>query len=95
MTAFSAYFQVRFLEDSRRVRHRRRGEPRAHGGAGRGGRGGGVDLWTTCFTPRELRLLSAAAGVEVDDLWSVTPGEYGRLPPDLEHPEFLTILRRP
>jgi hypothetical protein len=28
-------------------------------------------------------------------MWSVSPGEYGRTPPDLEHPEWLMVLRRP
>jgi len=31
----------------------------------------------------------------VDDLWSVSPGEYGRHPPDIEHPEWLVVFRRP
>ena len=39
-----------------------------------------VDLWTTCFTPRELRLLGPAAGLEVEHLWSVTPGAYAAEP---------------
>jgi SAM-dependent methyltransferase len=52
-----------------------------------------ADLWTTCFTPRELRLLAAGCGLEVEDLWSVSPGAYGRNPPDVEHPEFLLVAR--
>jgi hypothetical protein len=52
------------------------------------------DLWTTCFTPRELRLLCAAVDLRVDDIWSVTPGRYERCPPDLDHPEYLVIARR-
>jgi SAM-dependent methyltransferase len=52
------------------------------------------ELDTTCFTPRELRLLCAAAGVEVDHVWSTSPGAYARNPPDLDHPEFLVIGRR-
>ena len=54
-----------------------------------------VDLWTTCFTPRELRLLAARAGLAVDHLWSVRPGEYGPNPPDLVHEEFLVVGHRP
>ena len=53
------------------------------------------DLWTSCFTPRELRLLAREAGLEVEHLWSVTPGAYARRPADLDHPEFLVIARRP
>ena len=51
------------------------------------------DLWTTCFTPRELRLLAGAAGLAVEGVWSVRPGAYARCPPDLDHPEFLVVAR--
>ena len=37
----------------------------------------------------ELRLLAEAAGLRVDDVWSVEPGKYGRTPPGLETAEFL------
>ena len=76
VSAFSAYFQLRYLEDHDRfdaeagVNHERT-EVRDEEGAV-----AEVDLWTTCFTPRELRLLAAAAGLEVEHLWSVTPGAY-------------------
>jgi SAM-dependent methyltransferase len=95
VSAFSAYFQVRWLEEgdtfdaANGVNHERTvvrdvaGEPAE------------FDLWTTCFTPTELRLLAATSGAEVVDLWSVGPGEYGRCPPDLDHPEWLMVLRRP
>jgi hypothetical protein len=52
------------------------------------------DLWTSCFTPRELRLLARAAGLVVDDIYSVTPGAYRADPPDLEHPELLLLATR-
>ena len=35
-----------------------------------------AELWTTCFTPRELRLLADRAGLVVDEVRSVTPGDY-------------------
>jgi SAM-dependent methyltransferase len=53
-----------------------------------------VELWTACFTPRELRLMCAVAGLEVTDLWSIEPGAYRRDPPTVETPEFLVIARR-
>lgn len=95
LSAFSAYFQVRFLEDQDTfdadagVNHEttvvksETGEDRS------------VDLWTTGFTPRELRLLARAAGLEVESVWSVNPGEYARRDPGLDHAEFLLIARRP
>jgi hypothetical protein len=38
--------------------------------------------------------MASAAGLEVEHLWSVTPGDYAARPPDLDHPEFLLIARR-
>jgi SAM-dependent methyltransferase len=94
LSAFSAYFQVRFLgeQDSfdaeRGVNHEHtaiRNEDGVEVPA---------DLWTTCFTPRELRLLAESAGLRPDAVWSVTPGEYAARPPDVEHPEFLLLASR-
>ena len=94
LSAFSSYFQVRFLEDTDRfdasagVNHERttiRDEQGAEAD---------VDLWTTCFTPRELRLMAAAAGLDVQHVWSVAPGDYAARPPDLERPEWLLVARR-
>ncbi len=54
-----------------------------------------IELWTSCFTPRELRLLALAAGLAPEAVWAVRPGEYARNAPDLEHEEFLLVARRP
>ena len=94
MSAFSAYFQVRFLEDhdgfdaERGVNHERTVIRSESGEATE------VDLWTSCFTPRELRLLVDAAGLRLRDLWAVTPGDYAARAPDLDHPELLVIADR-
>lgn len=96
VSAFSAFFMVRFLEDadsfdpSTGVNHERttlRSEA--------SGDDVPADLWTSCFTPRELRLLAARAGLVVEHLWSVAPGHYAPAPPDLDHPEHLLIARKP
>ncbi len=50
-----------------------------------------VDLWTGCYTPRELRLLLRECGMEVRSLWSVDPGSYREQPPTTESSEFLVI----
>jgi len=89
VSAFSAYFAVRHLEpgdtfDAGSGVNHERAEVR-----GPEGQTAPFDLWTTCFTPRELRLMAGAAGMRVTGLWSVRPGAYGRCPPDLDHPEFL------
>lgn len=95
VSAFSAYFQLRHLEDSDTfdaaagVNHERTevrnetGEPTE------------ADLWTTCFTPRELRLLADRAGLVVDAVWSVTPGRYAATRPIVDLPEFLLLAHRP
>ncbi len=59
------------------------------------GRDAAVDLWTTCYTPRELRLLARASGLDVDHVWSVTPGAYRREEPTIDSPEFLLVAHRP
>jgi SAM-dependent methyltransferase len=53
-----------------------------------------VDLWTACYTPRELRLMCGQVGLAVVDIWSVEPGAYSRTPPSTETPEFLVFARR-
>ena len=56
-------------------------EPRAHARSStRPARTPQADLWTTCFTPRELRLLAPRGRPRVDHIWSVDPGEYGGRP---------------
>lgn len=94
VSAFSAYFQLRFLEESddfdaqAGVNHERTELRDEHG------RVAEHDLWTTCFTPRELRLLAADAGLEVDAIWSVEPGRYARTSPIVDLPEFLLVASR-
>lgn len=94
LSAFSAYFLVRHLEDSDTfdaatgVNHERT-ELRNEAGERLE-----VDLWTSCFTPRELRLLCARSGVHVRDIWSVAPGAYAPAPPNTDSPEFLVVAER-
>jgi SAM-dependent methyltransferase len=94
-TAFSSYFQVRHLEEhdafdlTTGVNHERTtlrnedGEPRE------------FDLYTTCFTPRELRLLAVDAGLAVDAVHGVTPGAYAYKPVTFDDPELLLFAHRP
>jgi len=93
LSAFSAYFSVRYHEDAQfdaasGVSHERTTVHDRHGAAKE------VSLWTGCYTPRELRLLLPAAGWTVEHIFSVEPGSYGRNPPTVESPEFLVIGRR-
>jgi SAM-dependent methyltransferase len=54
-----------------------------------------VDLWTSVYTPRELRLLAIGVGLVPERIWAVEPGAYGRNKPDCEHPEFLMVATKP
>jgi SAM-dependent methyltransferase len=94
LSAFSSYYQVRALDDPAEfdadhgVNHEVT-ELRSETGT--------VidhDLWTSCFTPRELRLMARLAGLDVEAVWSVTPGRYAPRPPSLLEPEFLLVARR-
>jgi SAM-dependent methyltransferase len=54
-----------------------------------------VDLWTNVYTPRELRLMAIGVGLIPEEIWAVEPGDFARRAPDLEHPEFMLLARRP
>ena len=92
VTAFSAYFQVRHVEAmgstfhaDRGVNHERTTIKDEHGNDAE------HDLWTTCFTPRELRLMAARSGLRTTAIWSVTPGGYATGEPSLDSEEFLLV----
>lgn len=59
------------------------------------GRVRAATLWTTCFTPRELRLLAQRAGLVVDAVHGVRPGRYRAAPPTPDDPELLLLAHRP
>jgi SAM-dependent methyltransferase len=94
LSAFSAAFAVAHLESGESfdvetgVFHER-ATLRDPAGAERE-----FDLWTTCFTPRELRLVARAAGLHVDAVHGVAPGRYAAEPPSLDAPEHLLLARR-
>jgi SAM-dependent methyltransferase len=90
-TAFSAYLQVANLLDGNefdavRGVHRETTEIRDGEGTV-----AVTDLWTTCFTPRELRLMCEAEGLEVRSIDAVEPGKWEPREPDVSSPEFLVI----
>ena len=94
VSAFSAYFQVRWLEDTDTFDARSGVNHEVTEVRDEGGVPAPVDLWTTCFTPRELRLLAARAGLQVRAIWSVTPGAYAAQEPSVDSPEFLLVAER-
>jgi SAM-dependent methyltransferase len=90
LSAFSAYFAVKYFEEAQfdaatGVNHEKT-EVRNQGGEVLG-----ADLWTGCYTPRELRLMLEKAQMNVRDIFSVDPGSYGDAPPSLETSEYLVI----
>lgn len=90
-SAFSAYFVLRYLEDhdsfdADRGVNTETTELRNEAGETRA-----AQLHTSCFTPRELRLLCRAGGLTPEAVWSVTPGAYAKRRPTVDSPEFLTI----
>ncbi len=86
LTAFSAYFAVRYHTEAE-LRRRLRPGARGHGRARRGrAPSRRMDLWTGCYTPRELRLLARACGLVVERVSSVEPGAYGDDPTDHRAP---------
>ena len=95
MSAFSAYFQVRLLAETDSfdaasgVNHEQT-SLKDESGADHG-----AELWTTCLTPRELRLIAAAVGLLADEVYSVRPGNYRADPPTIESEEFLLLATRP
>lgn len=94
LSAFNAYFAVKYHSDATfdadaGVAHERT-EVRDPDG-----RPVEVDLWTGCYTPRELRLLLGRHGLVVDRIAGVEPGAYGTGPPTTETAEFLVTAHRP
>jgi SAM-dependent methyltransferase len=94
VSAFSAYFALRFLEDgetfdpSTGVLHEV-STIRDELGSERD-----FDAWTTCFTARELDVLGERSGLHVTGVYGVRPGCYGTEAPTLDDPELLLVGRR-
>ncbi|MGI9615496.1 MAG: SAM-dependent methyltransferase [Acidimicrobiales bacterium] len=95
VSAFSAYFQLRYLEEADSfdaetgVNHEHTSLRNSDGAEQP------AQLWTTCFTPRELRLLARLVGLENERVHGVQPGDYGSRPPSIDEPEFLLVAERP
>ena len=88
LSAFNAYFAVKYHVDAdfdaaTGVAHEVT-EIRNSAGEVRS-----ADLWTGCYTPRELRLLLTKSGLTVSSIFSVEPGSYEEASPTTESPEFL------
>ncbi|MBI4934099.1 MAG: methyltransferase domain-containing protein [Actinobacteria bacterium] len=98
LSAFNAYFAVKYFDGEGEGRstfdadtgvNHEHTEVRSETGASKT-----VDLWTGCYTPRELRVLCRAAGLVVESVNSVEPGAYALATPTVETAEFLVVARR-
>ena len=93
ISAFSAYFVVKYHENARFSAELgvASEETEIRDPAGRTQQ---AELRTGCFTPRELRLMCRQVGLSVDAIHSVEPGGYRASPPSVESPEFLVLGHR-
>jgi 2-polyprenyl-3-methyl-5-hydroxy-6-metoxy-1,4-benzoquinol methylase len=95
VSAFSAGFAIRWLEDGEDF-DLRTGVFHEHATVrNEAGEERVFEMWTTCFTARELALMARAVGLEVEAIHGVRPGEYAAGAPKLDHPELLLFARRP
>lgn len=93
VSAFHAGFVVRHLEDGETF-DPATGVLHEHATArNEAGEERVFDLWTTCFTARELELLAASAGLDDVAVHGVAPGRYRAAPPDIDAPELLLLGR--
>lgn len=93
LSAFNAYFSVKYQDDAdfdadRGIAHEHTELRNEHGDVR------AAELWTACYTPRELRLLARVSGLRVDAIWGVTPGDYAERPPSIETPEHLLLATK-
>ncbi len=94
VSAFSAYFSVKYQTSA--VFDAATGTAHEHTEIiSEGGIKAPTELWTTCFTPRELRLLCMVAGLSDVSVSSVDPGHYGDAVPSGESSEFLLVAYKP
>jgi SAM-dependent methyltransferase len=93
LSAFSAYFAVKYHVDAdfdaaTGISHER---TEVHNEVGEVIE---TDLWTCCYTPRELRSILRRHELVVDRISSVEPGAYRSSRPTVESPEFLVMAHR-
>lgn len=93
LTAFNAYFSVRYHADAKFdagsgcsteetvVLDEKGAELKA-------------DLVTGCYTPRELRLLAELSGLDVVSIFGGEPGRYMEQPPSVDLPEIILLATK-
>ena len=94
LSAFNSYFSIRHHTDAqfdvdRGVSHERTVLRNPAGEEME------TDLWTGCYTPRELRMACSIVGLEVVRIYGIEPGKYGLIEPSVDLPEYLLVARKP
>ena len=94
LSAFNSYFSIRHHTDAqfdvdRGVSHERTVLRNPAGEEME------TDLWTGCYTPRELRMVCSIVGLEVVRIYGIEPGKYGLIEPSVDLPEYLLVARKP
>jgi SAM-dependent methyltransferase len=93
ISAFSAYFALHWIEEGDRFDPATGVNHEVATLRNESGDETAADLWTTCFTARELRLLARGVGLVDVAVSGVTPGDYGSGPVTLDRPELLLLAR--
>ena len=92
LSAFNAYYSVKHHEDAtfdalRGISHElteirnEQGETKM------------VNLWTGCYTPRELRMVFDRSGFDIISISGVEPGHYSLAECSIDLPEFLVVAK--
>ena len=93
LSAFNAYFAVKHFTDATFDAARGINEERTTV-RDPAGRTLEANLWTGCYTPRELSLLALLAGLARVKVFGVEPGAYGSRAPSVDLAEFLLVAER-
>lgn len=54
-----------------------------------------MNMWNSCYTPRELEWIANGAGLDPEVVNGITPGAFGAEVPTRRHPELLLLARKP
>lgn len=54
-----------------------------------------LQMWSSCYTPRELEWIANGAGLDPEIVNGIAPGAFGADVPTREHPELLLLARKP
>lgn len=62
---------------------------------GENGTARSMQMWNSCYTPRELEWIANGAGLDPEVVSGIAPGAFGAEVPTRRHPELLLLARKP